>query len=792
MKKYISVLLTSLVFAILSGCGQPGDVTFTSETETKEEAAQWKTEGFATPGKLENEQIFWTEHYLPWEHKGTNLADGSEERTYLDYGVCGELFWYFGMERGADGTGVLGTEAEYVLEIYDTVSGECADKRFSLGDLGLESSLGSLESMDMLDEEHYVFRWMDWEQDQEGMYCQNVDRMVYTDLADGLQIADIREIYLEKGIYQEVSAEQRFVQSLNWRCDGKGNICVIDYKEDGSQGFYLFDQSGELLLEYEGTAKQNLVDPLRTPEGELILPVYDETEECYEFLWADAAEGEMRSLVRVETSFPYIGQMYGMLGDDIYYRSQAMSEEGIVKWNIKSGRRVKVFDFQTAGLDTSYRTMLVLREEQPPILRLTKFKDGKPREWIAALTQQRPADDGAIRVANLVGSDYGTTLAECAVLASMETPDFRYEYEDASAQETRDRILIELSQGKGPDLLFVSPEDMYMLEEKGLLLDIGQLIPGELQEELLPGAMEIGTVDDRFLGMPMEVTAQTLAVAADTWPEDTWRLEDVIDLMEEGKLAGAIRSPYVGMNDYAEPSLTVLILIRYSLGDSFLIDWEKGESHFDDERFIRLLELTGTDMSGIHQDTDTWLNGGRDFMWGYFPFTANFLNFFAHMEEEAGRIVGYPTKGACGRYLEANGVLVVNTNIAHKEAAAYYLETLLGDEVQLKISMSGLSVRKLSPENYIVEEEDGRLVYLGGLHASEIPVFQDGTTSIHRAKTFLESCAGAPPQNGQITRIIAEELSAMYAENKSPQTTAEIINSRVQLYLDEGNYTDLR
>ncbi|MDE5747506.1 MAG: hypothetical protein K2I21_08005, partial [Acetatifactor sp.] len=186
-------------------------------------------------------------------------------------------------------------------------------------------------------------------------------------------------------------------------------------------------------------------------------------------------------------------------------------------------------------------------------------------------------------------------------------------------------------------------------------------------------------------------------------------------------------------------------------------------------------------------DTDTWLNGGKDFLWGYFSFTADFLNFFAHMEEEGGRIVGYPTEGACGSYLTANGVLVVNANIAHKEAAAYYLETLLGDEVQLKISMKGLSVRKLSPENYIVEEEDGRLVYLGGWNASEMPVFQDGTTSIHRAKTFLESCAGAPPRDAQIIRIIAEELSAMYAENKSPQTAADIINSRVQLYLDERN-----
>ena len=773
----------ALFLTLLTGCGQPEDIP--AQPETEGETVQWRTEGFAVSEKLEVEEAFWVEKYLHWEHKSQTVA-GAEELIYLDHGVCGELFWHFGLERGADEMGSFGPEAEYVLEIYDTVGGECTVKRFSPGELGLEVSLGYLESMDMLDGEHYVFRWVDYEQDGDGMYCQTVDRMVYTDLAGDLQIADIRENCLEKGICQEEFTEQRSLQPLNWRCDGRGNICVIDYKEDGSFGFYLLNQSGEPLLEYEGTSKQYPIDPLRTPEGELILPVYDRTEECYEFLWADTAEGELRSLARMKSSIPNIGQIYGMLGDDIYYRMWEGSEEGIVRWNIKSGRRAQVFDFRTAGISTSYGTMLALREGRTPVLHLTKSKNGDWREWIAALTQQRPTADGAIRVANLAGSGYESTLAECAVLASMEAPGFRYEYEDACAQEARDRVLIELSQGKGPDLLFVSLADLYMLKEKGLLLDIGEVISRELQEELLPGALEIGTVDGRLLGVPMEVRAETLAVSGDTWPEDTWRLEDVIGLMEERKLMGALRSPYVGMNDYLEPSLTVNRLIMYSLENSFLIDWENGESHFDDERFIRLLELTGTDMSGVHQETDTWLNGGKDILWGYFMVTADFLDFFAHMEKESGRITGYPTESDCGSYLVADGVLVVNANIAQKEAASYYLDTLLGEELQLRISMSSLGVRKLSPENYIVEEESGRLVYLGGWNAREVPVFQDGTTSLHRAKAFLESCAGAPPSYYQITRIIMEELDAMYAQKKPPQSAAEIINSRVQLYLDEG------
>lgn len=787
MKKKIILLSVALAaflatgitaLALLSGCGQPADAP--SQTEAEEETVSWSTEEIVPPEEPEAKQTLWAEQYRPWEHKSQGTAE-EDRLLYLDSGVRGSLFWYLGTVPAADGMYVFGPRGEYVLEIYDTATGEYTGKRFSPAELGLEGELGLLAGMDMPDEEHYMFRWMDYEQDDEGLYHQIADRMVYTDFAGDLQTADLWKVYLEKGIVREAFTELPLWQSVSCRCDGNGNSYVID----GNSRFYLFGKNGELLLEYKGSG-QELTEPLRSPEGNLILPVYNSREKYYEFLLADTVEGELRSLGQAEASTPYITQLYGMLGEDIYYRSRietgTSAGEGVVRWNIKSGTQEWLFDFQAAGIDMNYQTMLALQEGQPLFLRLTKFKEGKPEEWITSLTDQKPANDGAIRVADLTGS--GERAEQCAVLASLETPDFHYEYEDASAQETRDRILAELSQGKGPDLLFVSLEDMYMLEEKGLLLDIGELISGELQEELLPGALEIGTLDGRLLGVPAAIRAETLAVSGYTWSKDTWRLEDIIDLMEEGTLAGTIRSPFV-MSDYLTPALTVSTLVRYSLADSFLIDWENRKSHFDDERFIRLLELTGTDFSGAPQETERWLNDGQNILWGYFTVESDFLEFFVHMEEENGKIVGYPTEGACGSYLAADGgVLVVNANIDRKEAAACFLGTLLGEEMQSKTSSPCLSVRKLSPEDYLIQEESGRVTYLGG---QELAVFIDGSTSLHRATDFLESCTAPPPGYSQIMRIISEELDAMYAENKSPRTAAEIINSRVQLYLDEGN-----
>lgn len=772
MKKRIQTFVLLFALAFFSGCGQT-QPDMPSETSVAVEDAQWRTEGLAPWGEQTAEQAFWVGRYLPWEHKSQTAG---AEVSYENSGVCGELFWWFGRDAGADETDYGRSGRGYVLEIYDTATGEATVKRFTPRDLGMEDEICTLDSADLLDSEHYVIRGMVYELDEEGVCRQTVDRMIYTDLAGDIQTVDFWDIYLEKGIEEErADTTEDFKglplrQSINWRCDGKGNICVVaNKKESGSGRFWLFDRNGELLLEFEGTARQQFADPLRTRDGELILPVYDWEESCYEFLWADASSGELRTLGRMESKNPDIVKMCGLLGDDIYY----ISWRGIVKWNIKSGRRVQVYDFIEAGMSTQYQVTLALRPGLTPVLRLRRGDT----DWLAVLEDHEVSAGEAIRVVNLTqGSE--VALATCVTYASLVDPNIRYQYEEG--EESRDRIMAELSAGKGPDLLYVSREDMYVLAEKGLLLDLEELIPGELREEILPGALGLGTASGKLKGVPVAVETATLVAARDIWPGDTWRLEDVIGLMEEGKLTGAIYSPsYQG--SYLGPAVTVWNLVEYSLEDSYLIDWENRKSHFDDERFIRLLEITRTNLISAPK-TETWLDGGKHVGVGYLSHQSYFNEFFTLLEEENGRCIGYPTEGVCGNYLETPGVLVVNANITQKEAAANFLKTLLGEEIQSEVSSAGLSVRKLKPEDGVYRNESGTLFYKG----SELTVFSDGTTSLQRAAAFLESCVAAPRTYPRLWAIFYEELDAMQTQNLSPQQAAENLNRHIQLYLDEG------
>lgn len=782
MKKRILAVLLLPVLALLSGCGgedasQSGSGQADMPSSAGGEAVQWKTEGFSAPGEIQEGQTLWAEEYQDWE-KESGFSAGGKKLIYLDEGASGELFWRFSVEENEEG--VSAAERKYALEIYDTTAGEWTVRQFTQADLGLESQEGSLIDMDCLDREHYVFRWVDFEKDAEGMYRQSADCMVYTDLAGESRTVEMGEAFREKGIVPEPeAAEQHSLYSFDWCSDGRGCICAGRW-DNGSYAFCLFDADGKFLMESKAVTGWGPVSPLRTEGGELVFAVYDDSGKCYDFLWADTEKAAFVSLAQVAAAAPCITKLYGMLGEEIYYEwSDSTAGKAIVSWNVKSGEQKKVFDIQQAGI-SGYAILLALPQGRLPVLGLMKYGEGISRVWLSALSEQEPAQkENSVRVALLTPWEKG---AECAVMASTENPNLHFAVEDALTQEARDRIFAEMTQGKGPDLLFVSREDMYLLAEKGLLTDMGELLDEGQKGWILPGALELGTVDGTLCGLPYAVCAYTLMVSEDTWSEDTWRLEDIIGLMEAGKLEGVV---YSGMSErYEAPLMTVLDLIVYSLEDSFLIDWENRKCHFDDERFIRLLELTKTDVSGTVPDGKALLKEGKGIVQGWFAYEAKFLDFYPAMEKEGGRIIGYPTEGSCGSYLsEVDGMLVVNAAAADREAVSCFLETMLGREMKQKLTGNSLSVLGLEPEACLVEDESGVLRFFGG---KEVPVYEDGTTPLHWGAEFLESCTAMPRRYYQINIILSEELTAMYSEDKPARTAAEIINSRVQLYLDEG------
>ena len=121
----------------------------------------------------------------------------------------------------------------------------------------------------------------------------------------------------------------------------------------------------------------------------------------------------------------------------------------------------------------------------------------------------------------------GRKLLRDAAAKLTYDPDGQYAYvytEPEAGEEDAffTRTLADLTAGKGPDILYISPDRLQSLQEKGVLAELTQYLPKETRDSLLPAALSMGTVEGGLYGIPTDFTfVWSLITARETVSEDT-------------------------------------------------------------------------------------------------------------------------------------------------------------------------------------------------------------------------------------------------------------------------------
>ena len=132
--------------------------------------------------------------------------------------------------------------------------------------------------------------------------------------------------------------------------------------------------------------------------------------------------------------------------------------------------------------------------------------------------------------------------------------------------------------------------------------------------------------------------------------------------------------------------------------------------------------------------------------------------------------VGYPTNSGNGRFLSCYECVAVNKQAENREVIDDFLQFVLGEEMQADTE---IGVRK----DVILKEWES---------------FESFSWVVVDVNEYLALMEKAPlffgeDELGELYNIISEEAEAYFAGDKTEQKTAEVIQRRVQLYLDEHN-----
>ena len=718
----------------------------------------WGRKSFSVSDTVEEKTALWAARYDRWSHedicRGFPAKGVLYERQAM---IWGEQIYRLCSIYPQEKSG----KVIELLESYDISSGQATLIEIDSERLGIDR--GAVASMYVMEPGKYVFCILN-EQEQ-------VNKIVYSDLEEQTRVVDILPACQEKGIADQLSYE--------CICDSEGNTYIRDNK---CQAFYVFDRDGGLLMEYQGEEGDNIRVPFTMPSGELIFPIYNSEEKVCRLVWLDTEQKEDHIISSFE-NYP-IESVYGVQGSDIYYEAW----EGIVKWDIVSGDRTLVYHFDRDCISRLYRTMLVLRKGQTPILRMYGTVNGETEDWLVPLAEEAVKPKDTVRVASLTETSFD--IQGCAVTAFRKYKNHTFAYETYKMDEKEDyrtRIFAELAAGGGPDILFVSLQDMRLLQEQGYLQDLRSVLSQDYLDRIFFNVIQLGTVDDTLVGLAPLMNTNTAVTLRKVWNPDTWTLEDLIDLMEEGEFTEIFCQGFSGafcqMNLGCDSESVIRALTEFGLENSSLVDWERGESHFNDKLFCRMLYMA-KNYSGIPFGQEIWLGaGGCPVKLGGLA-----LNDFNDLYDQYGEdyyVTGLPTDTGNSSYLSCEGVLVVNSASSNLDAVVPFFECLLRDEFQ-NVHLLNTSILKVSVEDIEYREEGGeRKAYWKD---EELRIKEDGTTTFDDYAAYLESCVPSPviAEEDFIKSIVWEEAEAYINGDKSAEEVAGIIHSRIQLYLDES------
>ena len=366
----------------------------------------------------------------------------------------------------------------------------------------------------------------------------------------------------------------------------------------------------------------------------------------------------------------------------------------------------------------------------------------------------------------------------------------------------------DITSGAGcPDILDLSNLDVKELASKGVFEDMTPYLEKSSvlsKDDFFENIVDSYTFDGKLVGIPKSFTLNTIVgKTSEVGDKKGWTIDDIIAYA--GQHEGA--SLFEGMTK----SGMLYTLLAYDL-DSY-IDWETGKCSFDSEDFQKVLEFVNTfpeeyDWQNDDRSTPAKIQSGEVLLNMTGIYQLNSIQEEEAMFGEPVTYIGYPTSGGgSGTYMQASELYAITAKSSNKDGAWAFIENYLNQPFDDLYSY-GLPARKSALDDMV--EKALNVTYMTDENGEQIldengnPIPEDGTSGISYGdweytyhtptEEEIDILKGlisvAEPSsatgNDEITNIITEEAEAFFKGQKSVADVAGVIQSRVQVYVNEN------
>lgn len=631
--------------------------------------------------------------------------------------------------------------------------------------------------------------------DMEGMAAEAVTYESYVELwkvssKDGSIISqvDIKPVFDDP--------DNSYIQSI--AVDDRGNI----YFSVGESAIYILDQNGNKLgsIATDGSwvdsifaaGKGNVYMQAWGEQGRELKQIDPDTMTIGEAIKSESMDG----LGYNQRYYP--GMEKGILIDD---------GSGVFSFDIESDTIEELFQWLDSDINSDDVNSMGTVSDGSFYVVLRDYT-GEKTEYSLAVLTKTPASE----IPEKEEIVYGTTWLSQSIRKSIidfnkSSDKYHITVKDYMSDGDYDTGLTQfnndITSGNGPDIINLSDIDYNQYASKGVLEDLYPYMErdGINRSDYLENVLGAYELDEKLYGIvPQFYICTTIGKTAKVGDAQGWTLSEMLDFAESSDAENIFQ---YGTRD------SIFQYCIYNNIDEF-INWETGECFFNGEDFIRMLEFAAKFPEEADYNYDEGIHAklGADkvlLLQASLSSVQEFQMYSGLFGEEI-TFVGYPNSERRGNLIQpTNGSVALSAKSKHKDGAWEFIKLLISEEYQDSLVSSygsgwGFPIRKSSLEKQFendmkveyYEDENGNQVESiktgWGYDDFNIDIYAARQEEVDAVKEIIASAEKCTSSiNTELTNIMTEETAAFFKGQKSAKETADIIQNRIQIYVNENS-----
>lgn len=612
--------------------------------------------------------------------------------------------------------------------------------------------------------------------------------------------------------------------------DAAGNLYVSDYNN-----IYVLDAEGNVQFKLDGSQYNGSLCRLNAQQvGVMWYNYTDDVNAADEngqyFVPIDLETKDWGEKVKLPSN---VGSI--LPGDDAYDFYYTYNNN-IYGYAAKTDTKEKLVDWLACDVDTNNMSGYAMLSDSRVAALMQDWSTDPTTYQLIVLHRVDASEIKEKKVLTLACMYLDWNLRSMIVEYNKTNDEYRINVVDYSEYATDDdynagvtKLTTEIISGSVPDIFLTSnlPIDKYAA--KGVIADLNTFMDGGnglSRDYFVPQVMSALEKDGKLYELPTSFSVQTAyALSSIASQYDTWNVAAVQDAMTQLQEGATVFSDGWTKNTALSNCL--------SRNLSAFVDWTTGKCEFDSEAFQQLLDFCNSfpaetsdgdgaiayaSSADIAVDDAMWesdatrITNGKQLMstTGMYSFDSYIWNVYAIRDKIT--FTGYPTEDGSGSSFELQMPMAISSVTKYPDAAWDFVCSIIKkmntiDENNyyygFPISQAAFDAEMtdIMTEQYQLDENGEQVDWDGDGEPDKAirgsyETMENGETvykdvyaltqeDIDQILGVINNTRSVYDYDQEILDIITDEVAAYFAGDKDVQTTASMIQSRVNLYVQE-------